>query len=92
MTSILFCVLKFHLSNHTLKYFNPFALNFMLGVGQTDGEGVKRLWAAFNKVASSMSMMTMGHRQDTLDDFCNHFNWRWTVRLGKALSIQCHQR
>ena len=31
--------------------------------------------------------MTMGHRQDTLDDFCNHFNWRQTVQLSKVLSI-----
>lgn len=82
--SLLFRVPKFHLANHILKCFNPFALNYTFGVGRTDGEGVERIWAVLNKVASSTSMMTMGHRQDTLDDFCNHFNWRRTVQLGRG--------
>ena len=82
--SLLFRVLKFHLSNHSLKCFNPLALNFTPEAGWTDDEGIEQIWVAFNKVTLSTLMMTMGHQQDTLDDFCNHFNWQRTVQLDKS--------
>ncbi|KDQ23967.1 hypothetical protein PLEOSDRAFT_1048198, partial [Pleurotus ostreatus PC15] len=60
-------------------------LNYTKWVGRTDGEGVERMWSWLNKVAHSASMMGPGGRQDTLDDFCNFWNWRKTVNLSGFL-------
>ncbi|KAF9496215.1 hypothetical protein BDN71DRAFT_1505912 [Pleurotus eryngii] len=80
-----FCIPKFHLEAHKETCHAPFSLNYTKWVGRTDGEGVERMWSWLNKVAHSASMMGPGGRQDTLDDFCNFWNWRKTVNLKNAL-------
>jgi hypothetical protein len=79
-----FAVPKFHLPAHVKKCWTPFSFNFMKWVGRTDGEGVERVWSWLNGVARSVSMMGAGGRQDTLDDFCNFWNWKKTTELGKC--------
>jgi hypothetical protein len=79
-----FCVPKFHLPVHVKSCWGPFSFNFRKYVGQTDGEGPERLWADLNPVNNSVSMMTQGARYDTFDDFCNHNNWRKTLKLCKS--------
>lgn len=80
-TVVKFLVPKFHLPGHTGKCQAPFSFNFARGVGRTDGEGVERNWSVLNGIARSVSMMGPGGRWDTLDDFCNHSNWRKTIAL-----------
>ncbi|KAF4572395.1 hypothetical protein EYR36_006897 [Pleurotus pulmonarius] len=80
-----FRIPKFHLEAHKETCHAPFSLNYTKWVGRTDGEGVERMWSWLNKVAHSASMMGPGGRQDTLDDFCNFWNWRKTVNLKNAL-------
>ena len=70
-----FRVPKFHLPTHVQKCWNPFSLNFTRGVSRTDGEGVERTWSLLNGVARCVSMMGLGGRTNTLDDFCNDHNW-----------------
>ena len=85
--TISFCVPKFHLPVHVKKCWGPYSFNFRKHVGRTDGEGPERLWSLLNPVANSVSMMTQGGRYDTLDDFCNHNNWRKTTKLGAYFSF-----
>ncbi|KAJ8703433.1 hypothetical protein PTI98_002055 [Pleurotus ostreatus] len=80
-----FRIPKFHLEAHKETCHAPFSLNYTKWVGCTDGEGVEHMWSWLNKVAHSASMMGPGGRQDTLDDFCNFWNWRKTVNLKSAL-------
>ncbi|KAJ8689357.1 hypothetical protein PTI98_013382 [Pleurotus ostreatus] len=80
-----FRIPKFHLAAHKESCHAPFSLNYTKWVGRTDGEGVERMWSWLNKVSHSVSMMGQGGRQDTLDDFCNFWNWRKTVNLGDSL-------
>lgn len=84
-----FRIPKFHLEAHKESCHAPFSLNYTKWVGRTDGEGVEHMWSWLNKVAHSASMMGPGGRQDTLDDFCNFWNWRKTVNLSKSLFILC---
>jgi hypothetical protein len=80
---IRFLVPKFHLPVHVPKCFARFSFNFAFGVGRTDGEGVERNWSWLNAIAKCVSIMGLGGRWDTLDDFCNFHNWRKTVNLGE---------
>ncbi|KAK1216163.1 hypothetical protein PQX77_021216 [Marasmius sp. AFHP31] len=83
--SMRFKVPKFHLPAHGLSCLAKFSFNYAEGVGKTDGEGVKRMWAWLNGCARSLSMMTAGARWDTMDDFTNFWNWRKTVALESTL-------
>ncbi|KAJ8690141.1 hypothetical protein PTI98_011599 [Pleurotus ostreatus] len=80
-----FRIPKFHLAAHKESCHAPFSLNYTKWVGRTNGEGVERMWSWLNKVSHSVSMMGQGGCQDTLDDFCNFWNWRKTVNLGDSL-------
>ena len=48
---------KAHLEVHQMSCHGPFSLNFTFGAGQTDGEGVERLWSWLNKAAPSVKEM-----------------------------------
>ncbi|KAJ7575804.1 hypothetical protein C8J56DRAFT_1063043 [Mycena floridula] len=77
---------KLHIMGHKLDCQREFNLNYMLGVGRTDGEGVERPWANIGPVVTSTREMGPGHRHDTLDDHWHDWNWRKIVALGKLLA------
>ena len=74
---------KCHCPMHKLPCQAPHSLNFKLGVGWTDGEGIERSWAEMNQVANSTKEMGPGSQHDMLDDHFGHHNWRKYVSLGK---------
>jgi hypothetical protein len=59
---------KFHLGTHELDCFAKFALNFIHGAGQQDGEILETLWAPLNKIASSIRAMSKAACQEMVDD------------------------
>ena len=73
---------KAHIVEHIKDCHGFFSLNWTRGVGRTDGEGIERLWAWLNKIASSTREMTASGRRETIDDFCNFANYRKTLSLG----------
>ncbi|THU79499.1 hypothetical protein K435DRAFT_697625 [Dendrothele bispora CBS 962.96] len=75
---------KLHIHGHNLKCQLSFSLNYTLGVGRTDIEGIKRPWANIGPVATSTHEMGPGTRHDTLDDHLHHWNWTKTVALSKT--------
>ncbi|KAL0567068.1 hypothetical protein V5O48_014920 [Marasmius crinis-equi] len=83
--SVIFKVPKFHLPAHGLACLAKFAFNYTEGVGKTDGEGVERTWSWLNGCARSLSMMTVGARWETMDDFANFWNWKKTINLDNLL-------
>lgn len=52
------------------------------GVGMTDGEGVERIWAGFNELASATKEMHQDVRHDALEDAIDHHNWSKNLALG----------
>lgn len=82
---------KFHLYAHQLKCLIAYSLNYKLGAGRIDGEGIERNWARMNPVAHSTREMGPGSRHDTLDDHCGHVNWRKTATFGTHPSISRQQ-
>ncbi|KAJ7572790.1 hypothetical protein C8J56DRAFT_1067883 [Mycena floridula] len=78
-------------AHHGHKIFcqQEFSLNYMFGVGRTDGEGVEQPWVNIGPVAMSTREMGPGHRHDMLDDHWHNWNWRKIVALRKLLARRC---
>ncbi|KAF9515398.1 hypothetical protein BS47DRAFT_1372048 [Hydnum rufescens UP504] len=66
-----------------------FSLNWMPGIGQTDGEGIERDWSGINPAANSTKEMGSGCRHDTLDDIWSDLNYQKIMMLDK-LQAQIH--
>ncbi|KAF7322147.1 CxC2 domain-containing protein [Mycena kentingensis (nom. inval.)] len=82
---IRFVIPKMHIKAHTLACQLLFSLYFALGSGQTDGEGIERLWAMCGAVAASTKLSGPGARADQLDDHWGFWNWMKTVGLAALL-------
>ncbi|KAJ7604794.1 hypothetical protein DFH06DRAFT_1150853 [Mycena polygramma] len=80
-----FVIPKMHIHSHTLACQLLYSLNFLLGVGQTDGEGIERPWANIGGVATSTREMGPGSRRDTLDCHWAFWNWWKLVGIGALL-------
>ncbi|KAF7317929.1 CxC2 domain-containing protein [Mycena kentingensis (nom. inval.)] len=80
-----FAVPKMHLNAHIVICRLLFSLALILGSGQTDGEGIERLWASIAGVAGSTKLSGHGARADQLDDHWSFWNWLKLVGLPKLL-------
>ena len=77
---------KGHIRAHEESCHGAKSLNYTDGAGETDGEGIERLWSWLNKAAASAKEMTPAARQELLDDFCGRINWNKTIGLCNILS------
>ncbi|KAF7324024.1 CxC2 domain-containing protein [Mycena kentingensis (nom. inval.)] len=80
-----FVIPKMHIKAHTLACQLLFSLYLALGSGQTDGEGIERLWAMCGAIAGSTKMSGPGARADQLDDHWGFWNWMKLVSLAALL-------
>ncbi|KAK7026742.1 hypothetical protein VNI00_015515 [Paramarasmius palmivorus] len=80
-----FVIPKLHIRGHERPCQETFALHLHPGAGQTDGEGIERLWAEVGPVGVSTREMGPGHRRDTIDDHQGARNWRKICGLGHLL-------
>lgn len=78
---------KFHIGGHELYCFVKFALNFVVGAGQVDGEIIETLWSALNKSSSSTRAMSLNHRRELIDAKCRDWNWQKIVGIGVCLTM-----
>nr|GAT44925.1 predicted protein [Mycena chlorophos] len=85
LAMVRFVVPKMHIKGHTIACQLLFSLLLTLGCGQTDGEGIERMWAAINALAGSTKLNGPGARADQLDDHWGYSNWAKLVRLPALL-------
>ncbi|KAJ7444055.1 hypothetical protein B0H11DRAFT_1931229 [Mycena galericulata] len=64
-----------HASAHNKACANENALNFLIGLAKSDGEGVERLWADLNRAALHTKDMSLGNRADTVEDKVDSHNF-----------------
>ncbi|KAL0563411.1 hypothetical protein V5O48_018656 [Marasmius crinis-equi] len=83
----LFVVPKLHIKGHGKKCQERFALHFLPGAAQTDGEGIERRWANLGPMATATIEMAPGHRRDTIDDHLGSSNWDKVVGLDARLQV-----
>ncbi|KAJ7015827.1 hypothetical protein C8F04DRAFT_1284627, partial [Mycena alexandri] len=79
-----FIIPKMHIHSPRVKQV-LFSLNFLLGAGQTDGEGIERPWANLGSVATSTREMGPGARRDTLNSHLGYWNWSKLIGLADLL-------
>ncbi|KAJ8489239.1 hypothetical protein ONZ45_g13657 [Pleurotus djamor] len=80
-----FAIPKLHIHSHTNVCQRSFSLNYLPGVGRTDGEGIERPWANIGGTATSTRVMGPGARVETLNAHWSHWNWQKLVGLGELL-------
>jgi hypothetical protein len=59
------------------------SLNYILGVGWTDGEGIERLWAWLNGCSYQSKEMGLGNRADTIEDKLDSHNFLKNLGQGE---------
>ncbi|KAF8143039.1 hypothetical protein K438DRAFT_1520754, partial [Mycena galopus ATCC 62051] len=80
-----FVIPKLHILGHLKKCQEIFSLLFMPGSGQSDMEGIERIWSSSGLMGASTREMGPGSCQDTLDDFWHYWNWNKVVGMGELL-------
>ncbi|TDL13658.1 hypothetical protein BD410DRAFT_735054 [Rickenella mellea] len=80
-----YAIPKFHIGGHLVKCQGKYSLNYMPGVGRTDGENIERGWSKIEGAAGSTKEMGPGARHDTLDDHWGFLNWMVFVSFGITL-------
>jgi hypothetical protein len=78
---------KFHFGAHKPEGHARYSLNWMPGVGRTDGEGIERDWSGINPAANSTKEMGAGCRHDTLDDIWSDLNYQKIPGFGKFVTF-----
>lgn len=86
--SILYAIPKFHLPAHGFSCLTLFSFNFIPGSARVDGEGIERLWASTNPVATSTREMSPGARHDFLEARWGTQNFKKLVGLGDSLAAK----
>jgi hypothetical protein len=84
---VAYVIPKLHILGHLIKCQEKYSLNYTLGAGQTDAEGIERVWAGLGGVATSLKEMGPGSHHDTLEDHISHWNWYKIVGLGDEHSV-----
>ncbi|KAF8198794.1 hypothetical protein K438DRAFT_1583906 [Mycena galopus ATCC 62051] len=77
-----FVIPKLHILRHLKKCQDFLSLLYILGSGQSDMEGIERIWSSSGHMGASMREMGPGSRQDTLDNFWHYWNWNKIVGMG----------
>ncbi|KAF7313208.1 hypothetical protein MKEN_01007300 [Mycena kentingensis (nom. inval.)] len=80
-----FVVPKLHIKGHVYLCQLLFSLGLVPGSGNTDGEGIERLWASIAGLAASTKLSGHGARADALDAFWSFWNWVKLVGLPVLL-------
>ncbi|KAL0955398.1 hypothetical protein HGRIS_001645 [Hohenbuehelia grisea] len=84
-TEFSFAVPKFHLPAHITDCQVQFSLNYLRGVGRTDGEAPERGWDFLNPAAGQTKEMGPGSRRDLLEDLMGDRNWAKICGFGNSL-------
>ncbi|KAK7016376.1 hypothetical protein VNI00_018930 [Paramarasmius palmivorus] len=77
---------KLHILGHLLKCQEKFSLLYTEGAGETDAEGIERVWSGIGTVATSIKEMGPGSHHDTLEDHCSDWNWMKVIGLDRLLA------
>ncbi|KAJ6606249.1 hypothetical protein DFH09DRAFT_896192 [Mycena vulgaris] len=75
-----------HAAAHEMEYQSKNSLNYLEGVGQTDGEGIERTWSGLNLVGWATKEMGNGARHDALEDKIDHHNFEKNISQGDTLA------
>ncbi len=82
-----FGIPKLHYHSHKSAGHSIFSLNYRLGAGRLDGEGIERRWWWIQPIANSTKGMGPGGRQGMLEDQWGYANWRKFVMMRTCFFV-----
>jgi hypothetical protein len=71
-----YCIPALHIQGHREDCMYFFSAAYMEAVGHFHGETAEHYWPEANQLGPQTRQMNRGHRQDTLIDHHNHWNWK----------------
>jgi hypothetical protein len=71
-----------HVQGHLEDCIYLFGTAYLPSVGHFHGETAEHYWPEANQLGPQTRQMNRGHRQDTLIDHHNDWNWKKIVSLG----------
>ncbi|KAJ7139000.1 hypothetical protein C8R44DRAFT_867171 [Mycena epipterygia] len=74
-----------HVTGHKADCPYLFGTAYMDCVGHFHGETAEAYWPSANKIGGHARQMNNGHRQDTLIDNANDWNWKKTIKMHVSL-------
>ncbi|KAK0433673.1 hypothetical protein EV421DRAFT_1892883 [Armillaria borealis] len=74
---------KFHKPGHKAEEHEQFSFNLTEGVGLSDGECPKRIWAGHNALGNSTKTVGPGTQQDLIDNHLGFWNWVKYCYMGE---------
>lgn len=86
LPDIIFRLGLFHMQAHKESCQGLFGLTHTEGAGLMDGENVERVWAGNNGTATATAQMSIGHRQDIINECFAGWNWRKVLDRRKYSS------
>lgn len=82
--SIIYAIPKLHWGSHIRLGHSQYSLNYLVGAGRNDGEGIERRWWSIAAAVGITRGMGPGSRQGIYEDLWGYSNWRKIVDLGKS--------
>lgn len=73
---------QWHIHGHKALCLARYGFTFIPGAGQQDGEVVETMWSYLNGLAATARAMTKGHREESLNDGFNNWNWKKLMASG----------
>ncbi|KAJ7744427.1 hypothetical protein DFH07DRAFT_963653 [Mycena maculata] len=84
-TKVLYGLPVWHAAAHERKCQVNNSLNYMTGVGRTDGEGIERTWSVLNPLGWATKEMGGGTQADAIEDKVDHHNYSKNINQGTTL-------
>lgn len=79
-----------HVTGHKADCTYLFGTAYMDCVGHFHGETAEAYWPSANKIGGHARQMNNGHRQDTLVDNANDWNWKKTIKMREQTYVQIY--
>ncbi|KAJ3830964.1 hypothetical protein F5878DRAFT_550023, partial [Lentinula raphanica] len=87
-----FVIPKLHILGHLQKCQEQYSLLFTEGAGESDMEGIERIWSALGLIGNSTKEMGPGSRQETIEDHIGDWNWSKIIALGVYFGVYLYNR
>lgn len=78
---------KYHLAMHTKECQKKFSLHLLPGACMDDGEWDERHWGIISPLSRRLKEMSVGHREDTLNDLTDDQNVQRIHKMSEYLFL-----
>jgi hypothetical protein len=81
---IRWCIPAIHVAGHKPSCTYCFSAAYKPCMGHFHGETAEFYWPELNQLGAHVRQMNLGHRQDTIINHHNDWNWKKFIRSGEC--------